>query len=147
MMRKMQQVIRKKTIILNRINEIKRDKKKLISSNSLKCGICNTEILNRATIHRSGVYIRVICEKCLKKFSTSDIELMINLFTAFGGHYGKNKKPDYIIYILLKELKENLSKKENSLSLAELKLKLLHKALLYGVSPDKYFQGLKLIIK
>ena len=143
----MQQAISKKGRLLHHIKEIEEEKKKLISPNSFKCGICNSEILKRAAIHRSGVYIRVICDKCLKKFSSDDIELMINLFAAFGGYFAKNRKPDYIIYIILKEFKEKLNNKGNSISLPELKLKMLHKALLYGVSPDKYFQGLKMIIK
>jgi hypothetical protein len=129
------------------VKEIKDKKKKVISPNSIKCGICNTEIRNRATIYRSEVYVRVICENCLRKFSSDDIELMINVFTAFGGYFAKNRKPDYIIYIILKEFKEELNSKGSSLSLLELKLKLLHKALLYGISPEKYFQRLKMIIK
>jgi transcription elongation factor Elf1 len=130
-MEKMAQIIEKKPKVIN---------------TSINCGICSTEIKNRASIYHSGVYTRVICESCLKKFSTNEIELMVNLFTAFGGYFGKNKKPEYILYIILKELKEKSKFKENSFSLAEIKLQFLHKALLYGISPEKYFRGLKTII-
>ena len=121
-------------------------KKPNIINSSMNCGICSTEIKNRASIYHSGVYTRVICENCLKKFSSNDIELMVNLFTAFGGYFGKYKKPEYILYIILKELKEKSKYRENSFSAAEIKLQLLHKALLYGISPEKFFQGLKTII-
>ncbi len=117
-----------------------------VINNSMNCGICSVEIKNRASIYHSGVYTRVICEKCFKKFSSNDIELMVNLFTAFGGYFGKHKKPEYILYIILKELKEKSKYRENSFSAAEIKLQLLHKALLYGISPEKFFQGLKTII-
>ncbi len=110
------------------------------------CGICRAEVRNKASIYHSGVYTRVICEKCFKKFSSNDIELMVNLFTAFGGYFGKHKKPEYILYIILKELKEKSKYRENSFSAVEIKLQLLHKALLYGISPQKFFQGLKTII-
>lgn len=113
---------------------------------SIICGICRAEVRNKASIYHSGVYTRVICEKCFKKFSSNDIELMVNLFTAFGGYFGKHKKPEYILYIILKELKEKSKYRENSFSAAEIKLQLLHKALLYGISPEKFFQGLKTII-
>ena len=122
------------------------EKKPNVINTSMNCGICSTEIKNRASIYHSGVYTRVICESCLKKFSTNDIELMVNLFTAFGGYFGKHEKPEYILYIILKELKEKSKFIENSFSLAEIKLQFLHKALLYGISPEKFFQGLKTIV-
>lgn len=113
---------------------------------SIMCGICQTKIRDKASIFHTGVYSRVICEKCLKKFTTNDIELMVNLFTAFGGYFGRNKKPAYMLYILLKELKGKSKYIENSFIAAEIKLQYLHKALLYGISPEKFFQGLNLII-
>ena len=121
-------------------------KKPNIIISSMSCGICSAEIKNRASIYHSGVYTRVICENCLKKFSSNDIELMVNLFTAFGGYFGKYKKPEYILYIILKELKEKSKFTENSFSLAEIKLEFLHKALICGISPEKFFQGLKTMV-
>lgn len=110
------------------------------------CCICRSKVRDKASIFHTGVYFRVICEKCLKKFSTNDIELMVNLFTAFGGYFGKYKKPEYILYIILKELKNKSKYIGNSFIAAEIKLQFLHKALLYGISPEKFFQGLKTII-
>ncbi|MFX1316375.1 MAG: hypothetical protein ACFE9T_10965 [Promethearchaeota archaeon] len=139
----MLQLIRKKSKPINTYGGSSRSNKYTPNYSSLKCGICKAEIKTRASVYRTGVHIRVICESCYKKFSEDDIELMLNLFTAFGGYFGKYKKPEYILYIILKELKEKYREKGYFFNADEINIKILHKALLYGVSPKKYFQGLK----
>ncbi|MFX1410762.1 MAG: hypothetical protein ACFFA6_10435 [Promethearchaeota archaeon] len=141
----MLQLIRKKSKPINSYGAPSRSRTYTPSSSSLKCGVCKAEIKTRASVYRTGVHIRIICESCYKRFSEDEIELMVNLFTAFGGYFGKYKKPEYILYIILKELKEKYRERESFFSADEINIQILHKALLYGVSPEKYFQGLKMI--
>ncbi len=111
--------------------------------NSVVCDICKEKIQHRATFYQSGVHSRVICEICYKRFPKNDIELMVNLFNAFGGYFGKFKKLKSSVFKRLKELNEADMNQENQSKADEINLQLLHAALLFGFSPQEYFQGIR----
>ncbi|MGB5910130.1 MAG: hypothetical protein WBH31_02935 [Promethearchaeia archaeon] len=129
--------------ILNGKKELKGDQHYSSVLSSIDCDICKEKIKHRATLFQSGVHSRVICEICYKRFPKNDIELMVNLFNAFGGYFGKFKKLKSSVFKRLKELNEADMSKENLSSADEINLQLLHAALLFGFSPQEYFQGIE----
>ena len=68
---------------------------------------------------------------------------MANLFMAFGGYFGKQKDPDYSLYKVLESL---TSGKSSRSSLLERNIKVLHQALLHGVGPHQFRQGLGVML-
>jgi hypothetical protein len=106
-----------------------------------KCDICNQVLHNRAIFFQSAVNNNVICESCYKKFSKDDIKLMINLFNAYGGYFGKFQKLKDSVYKRLKELNGFKIRQENLSSADSSNLQLLHAALQFGFTPKEYFQG------
>ncbi|MFW9948088.1 MAG: hypothetical protein ACFFDX_14785 [Candidatus Odinarchaeota archaeon] len=112
---------------------------------SIECDICKEKITHRATFYQSGIHSRVICEICYKRFPKNDIELMINLFNAYGGYFGKYKKLKSSVFKKLKELNQADINKDEITSADDVNLQLLHAALLFGFSPQEYFQGISYI--
>lgn len=102
------------------------------------CGICHVEIKQEAAIFREGLHFGVICPECYIINSEEDIELMSNMFLAFGGYFGMLKDPDYSIYEMLKELVSKIHENKKTTSSVEMKIRLLHIALLHGISPREF---------
>jgi hypothetical protein len=117
------------------------------SHNSIKCGICRAEIRRDAIIFQEGLHYGIVCSKCHDSTSKEDLELMANMFLAYGGYFGKLKDPDFSIGEILKELlKENDVNTKNA-SLEDLNVRLLHCALLHGLTPQQFIRGLEILIK
>ena len=103
---------------------------------SIKCAICNAELKNYDFAHESGFLFAIICRKCYRTYSSNDIELMINMFCAFGGYFGKyTPKDDCCVNLLFEE-----SKIKGKKITIQGSLKMLHKALLFGVTPQQFFE-------
>ena len=105
----------------------------------ISCGICRCHIGRGAKIYKEGLNFGVVCEECYKNNSPEDLELMANLFKAFGGHFGMVKDPSFSLYKTLKPLTSGSSKNR---SIKELNIKVLHQVLLHGVGPHQFRQGL-----
>ena len=113
---------------------------------SIKCGICRSEIRKNAKIYQEGSHFWVVCSQCYNSISKADLELMANLFLAYGGYFGKLKDPQFSISQILKGLlKENKDIKKYA-SIEELNIKLLHHALLHGLTPQQFIRGLEILI-
>ena len=119
------------------------NRNQLFKSNFAYCDICQEEIKYRALFYELGINSGVICESCHRKFEKSEIELMINLFNAYGGHFGKFKELKISVYTRLKEMGELGVGKGKFSNADKINLELLHKALLFGFSPKEFFGGLK----
>ncbi len=109
----------------------------------IKCGICRKEFKKGASIYQKGLSFGVVCEECYNNNSPDDLELMANLFMAFGGYFGMRSDSEYSLYKVLKTL---TSGDNGNGSILELNINLLHQALLHGVCPHQFRQGLKLLI-
>jgi hypothetical protein len=109
-----------------------------------ECGICHSEIISSASIYQEGFNFGVVCKHCYENNSPEDIELMANMFLAYGGYFGKLKNPDFSLYKLLKQIVTKVENKEN---VEELHIKYMHNALLNGVTPKQFIQGLRILLE
>jgi len=109
------------------------------------CGICRTEITNEASIYQEGLHLGVVCAGCYKNNSKEDLELMANMFFAYGGYFGKLKDGNFSVYKVLKELTSEIQ--EEVISIEEVNIRMMHRALLYGVTPHQFVEGLKMFLE
>ena len=75
-----------------------------IVKNSVYCGICNSQIKNHGAIKQIGMSLSIVCMDCAEEFDDEEIELMGNIFMAFGGYFGKLKRSDKHSRQKLKEI-------------------------------------------
>jgi hypothetical protein len=123
------------------LNSIHTKTSTTFTHHQVKCGICRNEITRGATIYQEGLTFGVVCEDCYKSNSPDDLELMKNLFMAFGGYFGQYKSEEYSLYKSLKNYVEE-SKTRN---VKDLNIQLMHNALLHGITPHQYIQSLKIL--
>ncbi|MFX0136700.1 MAG: hypothetical protein ACFFDN_23895, partial [Candidatus Hodarchaeota archaeon] len=74
-----------------------------------------------------------------------DLELMANMFFAYGGYFGKLKGRGFSVYKVLKELTSEIQVQETPIE--EVNIKMMHRALLYGITPHQFIEGLKLLLE
>jgi hypothetical protein len=114
---------------------------------TINCGICNRKIKHEAAVFQEGLNFGVICPECYVNNSTDDIELMSNMFLAFGGYLGMLKDPDYSTYEMFKDLICKIHDNKNKTSSVEMKIRLFHTALLHGITPREFAELDKSILK
>ena len=112
---------------------------------SLKCGICRREITRGATIYQESTHLGVVCIECHKDNSEEDLELMANIFYAYGGYFGKLRSSKFSVYKTLKGIIANFQASGESISVEEINIKMMHRALLHGVTPHQFVEGLKIL--
>ena len=89
---------------------------------------------------------RIVCEDCLRSFSDEEMELIHNMFTAFGGNFGLLSDSKEASYSKLKEIAEDYKALNKDVANIENDVKTLHLAFLHGITPKQLVQGLKLLI-
>jgi len=114
---------------------------------SIKCSICRHEIKDRATLCQTGVNYGIVCVECYQKFSSEDLELMANLFIAFGGYFGQYQRSEFSILRILKAIHMDLLPVYEEKGIEELNIRMLHRALLHGISPEEYIESLELVFE
>ncbi len=107
----------------------------------VKCAICNKKIEDQAL--QVSICLSKTCNSCIETFTEKDIELMIHMFKAYGGHFGKFSIKESFVGRILRALVTDLSK-HNTITTTEVGARLLHKALLYGIKPDQLINKLKI---
>ena len=116
-------------------------------SHSIKCFICRHEIRERATLYQSGVTYSVLCSDCYRRFSKEDLDLIANLFLAYGGYFGQYKRSEFSVLKILRAIHEDLFPIYKEHGIEELNIRMLHKSLLHGISPQEYIENLHLLVK
>ena len=119
--------------------EIKLNEKR----NFVKCSICKKEITGKHRFIELAMNYGIICGECDNIFDNDEIELISNLFTAFGGYFGAKKEDsakNASKYI--KQLSNIDRTIDNRIDLNTLDVKILHQALLHGISPRQIIQSL-----
>ncbi|MFX0019401.1 MAG: hypothetical protein ACFFAK_16590 [Promethearchaeota archaeon] len=110
-----------------------------------QCRICHTDTKKQSKILKLGNNYEIICSECSKMFSLEDIHLMYNMFTAFGGYFGMLKDTVSSTYKIITKLVKEYDLQEKDLKPTEVDVKVLYKALLYGITPRQLIQGVKLL--
>ncbi len=126
------------------INSLSTEPTPHLSQEKVKCGICKNNLKRGASIYQEGLTFGVVCEQCYKKNSQEDLELMANMFLAYGGYFGMLKNSDFSLYNILKQI---VSKVENKENVEELHIKCMHQALLNGITPRQFVQGLRILLE
>ena len=112
----------------------------------IKCVLCRIDTKLDVKIKRIGNTFGTVCEECAKAFSDEEIELMHNMFTAFGVYYGKMSNSKELSYSKLEEIAKDYKEQYRDINEVENDVKTLHSAFLYGISPQQLVKGLKLLI-
>ena len=112
----------------------------------VKCVLCRNDTNLNVRIKKIGNSFGTVCEECAKTFNDEEIELMHNMFTAFGGYYGKMSNSKELSYSKLEEIAKDYKEQYRDINDIENDIKTLHLAFLYGISPQQLVKGLKLLI-
>jgi len=108
----------------------------------VKCCICKQEIMGKHRFIELAMNYGVICPECDNKFDDDEIELISNLFTAYGGYFGslKGKSGNSEINFIINRLSKLYKEGEQKIDINTLDIKILHQALLYGITPNQIMQ-------
>ena len=109
-------------------------------SNGIKCSICRADIKERHKMYQTRLKLGVICRSCRKRFSEEDVEMIVNIFFAFGGYFGKFDKSKFSMDDVIVEFAEQLEAKEINLHSANVKM--WHKILTHGITPQEFLEEL-----
>lgn len=120
------------------------DKKKL---SSVECAICNGRDNAGFKIKRLGGSFGVVCSDCLEEFSDKDLELMHNMFTAFGGYFGELNASKEERFKKLEEIARTYEKEGKTASNLGSDVETMHRAFLFGISPVQLDHGLKMLLE
>ena len=120
--------------------------KKKSTLSYIKCVLCRNDTRLDVKIKKIGNTFGTVCKECAKAFTDEEIELMHNMFTAFGGYYGKMSNSKELSYSKLEEIAKDYKKQYRDINDVENDVKTLHSAFLYGISPQQLVKGLKLLI-
>ncbi|MFX0011692.1 MAG: hypothetical protein ACFE9R_15370 [Candidatus Hermodarchaeota archaeon] len=122
--------------------ELVKEKK---SFNFVKCRICHNNANPEITIKKMGTSYGVICKNCSRLFSDREIELMHNMFTAFGGYFSQLSNSKDVTNSKLKEIVRFYKTREKNNGYIEKEVKTLYSAFLYGIRPQQLVKRVKLL--
>ena len=114
-------------------------------SGKVKCSTCRALIHDRHTMYQSSLKLGVICKSCRDRFSSDDIEMIVNLFFAYGGYFGQFPKSDFSIDDVIVEFAEQLETKRDAFHSGNVKM--WHKALTHGITPEEFLKELSLLVE
>ena len=113
-------------------------------NDQIRCAICHADINSTTPLFQSKVNYGIICPKCMLLFNQEEIDIAINLFIIYGGYYGQYKEEQFSIIEHLVEIVED---EGENLNLESVNMKLLHLALIHGITPKEFNQSLELLLK
>jgi len=114
-------------------------------SSKLKCSICRVEIKDRHKVYQSSLKLGIICNLCRQRFSDEDIEMIINMFFAFGEFFGARDRSKFSIKDIILEFAIDLS--EGKANFHSQNVKMWHKVLTHGITPKEFLEELSLYIE
>jgi len=115
--------------------------KKNDSNSSLRCFICRKKIVNVSSCYQTSETSSIVCKKCYDRFSTEDLEVISQLFIAYGGYFGQYPPSEFSIFSELVNVMKNIHDPE------DINIQLLHRALLHGITIQKYVEILNSLVK
>ena len=109
-------------------------------SSKLKCSICRTDIKERNKIYQSSLKLGIVCNICRQRFTDEEIEMMINMFFAFGEYFGARDKSKFSIEDIILEFAIDLN--EGKANFHSQNVKMWHKVLSHGITPKEFIKAL-----
>ena len=116
------------------------------SDHHIKCGVCRREIVNKEQIYQVGISLVTICGGCHEKFPPEDLEMMTNMFIGYGGYFGMLEVADFSFIGVLEEFLEEFLDEGKTANSEQLNIKLMHRALLHGISAQEYVNNLNHLV-
>ena len=113
-------------------------------SNQIRCSICRVDIKDRHELYQSSLKLGVICKACRERFSEEDVEMIVNLFFAFGGYFGQFDKSEFSIDDMVIEFAEQLDAGNSTFHLQNVKM--WHKILTHGIAPKDFLKELSMYV-
>lgn len=114
-------------------------------SSKLKCSICRADINNRHKVYQSSVRLGIICDLCRQRFSDEDIEMIINIFLAFGEYFGARDRSKFSISDVILEFAIKLD--EGKVNFHSQNIKMWHKVLTHGITPREFLEELSVYVE
>jgi hypothetical protein len=109
-------------------------------SNELKCSICRADIKDRDKIYQSSLKLGIICDICKRRFSDEDIEMIIDMFFAFGEYFGARDRAKFSFKDIIVEFAIDLN--EGKADFHSQNIKMWHKVLAHGITPKEFIEEL-----
>ena len=116
-------------------------------NSTIRCSICRTEIVDRSRLYQESKDLRVICGDCREKFTDEDLQVIPDLFVIYGGYFGMLKCESYSETDFVGVLVEELDAMEDIVDVEQVNRKMLHNALLHGLTPEQYTKKLRVFIE
>jgi len=113
-------------------------------SNQIRCSICRADIKDRHELYQSSLKLGVICKTCRERFSEEDVEMIVNLFFAFGGYFGQFDKSEFSIDEMVIEFAEQIDAGNSTFHLQNVKM--WHKILSHGIAPKDFLKELSMYV-
>lgn len=107
-----------------------------------QCAICAGVSVK---ILRLGSNFAVVCKNCLDTFSLSDLELMHNLFLAYGGYFGKYASSKEESYQELVTIAKEFAQSGRDIKEVGNDAINLHRAFTHGITPIQLIKGLRVL--
>jgi hypothetical protein len=109
-------------------------------TNEIKCSICRADIKDRHNVYQSSLKLGIICNLCKQRFSDEDIEMIINIFFAFGEFFGARDRSNFSIEDTILEFAKNLD--EGKVNFHSQNVRMWHKVLTHGITPKEFLKEL-----
>jgi hypothetical protein len=110
-------------------------------SPKIKCAICHTDIKDRHQMYQTSFSLGLVCKECRKRFSREDIEMISNLFLAYGGYFGQKNRDNLSIDDLIIKFAHRIDMGEETLTSTNIKM--WHEILTHGITPKEFLRVLK----
>ena len=108
-----------------------------------QCAIC-TGLSVR--IVRLDQKFAVVCKECSDNFSKNDLELVHNMFVAYGGYFGKCEGNREETYQELEEIAKEYASSGRDIEKVESDVKNLHRAFVHGITRAQLVNGLRVLV-
>ena len=115
------------------------------NSHRIKCTICRSGIRDLRTIYQSSLKLGVICKSCRDRFSEDDIEMIVNIFFAFGGYFGQFDKSEFSMDEAIFEFAEKLTVGDSTFHAQNVMM--WHKILTHGITPKEFLDDLSVLVE
>ena len=117
------------------------------SSFIVPCELCHNDAKGKPVIKRLGPKLGIICNTCREQFSDQEIDLMINMFIAFGGYFNQFNSSKKIQKTIINDMMREYDQKEQGRGKAEYHVRALHRALLHGIFLPQLVHGIPIQLR